>query len=386
MSDEAVNATQEVNVAVDLAPEAHTDAGALSFDELDALTDSRSEKQVVNEAKEKVAEETQKDESKAEVQSGGKESQEESEVSEEAIEEIKKILARQGDDELEIAADAIFKQKVDGEEVDVSLQDLLNNYSGKQSYDKKFQELSENKKDFETNKQEYDKDIEDIYSVLNGFKDKMQNNDAMGALEYFASFAGMKPYEFRENLIRAMAPEVARMSQMSEEQLLNERLQSQNDYLLQQQESENAKLQEKQSLEGLRQEISQVQEAHGISDEDFQSAYQELADSDYKGEISPGDVAEFYIHTNAYKKADQILESVNPSLTQDNNILETFQKIIVDNPSFDDNDLLDIVKEVYGNVEEQASKSVSKKAKPVKQEKQNINQRSKEAFVSFEDL
>ena len=386
MSDEAVNATQEVNVAVDLAPEAHEDAGALSFDELDALTDSRSGEQVINEAKEKVAEKTQENEPKAEVQSGGEESQEESEVSEEAIEEIKKILARQGDDELEIAANAIFKQKVDGEEVDVSLQDLLNNYSGKQSYDRKFQELSETKKQFESDREAYDKDIEDIYSVLNGFKEKMQNNDAMGALQYFASFAGMKPYEFRENLVRAMAPEVARMSQMSEEQLLNERLQAQNEYLLQQQESENVKVQEKQAVEELQAEIQQVQEAHGISDEDFESAYHELADSEYEGEITPDTVAEFHIHTSAYMKADEILESVNPSLAQDDKILETFQKIIVDNPSFDDNDLVEIVNEVYGNVQKETSKSVSKKVEKPVEKKQSINERSKEAFMSFEDL
>ena len=38
---------------------------------------------------------------------------------------------------------------IDGEDVDVELQELLNNYSGKVSYDKKFQELAGRKKEFE---------------------------------------------------------------------------------------------------------------------------------------------------------------------------------------------------------------------------------------------
>ena len=55
-------------------------------------------------------------------------------------------MAKQGEEDLELAANTLFKQKIDGEEVDVDLQELLNNYSGKISYDKKFQELSDQKK------------------------------------------------------------------------------------------------------------------------------------------------------------------------------------------------------------------------------------------------
>ena len=36
MSEERIESIQEVNQEVDLAPEAHEDAGALSFDELDS--------------------------------------------------------------------------------------------------------------------------------------------------------------------------------------------------------------------------------------------------------------------------------------------------------------------------------------------------------------
>ena len=52
----------------------------------------------------------------------------------------------------------------------------------------------------------------------------MQNNDAMGALNHFAAFSGMKPYEFQESLITSLAPEVVRRANMSEEQLRAEKL------------------------------------------------------------------------------------------------------------------------------------------------------------------
>ena len=54
MSEEATNNIQEVNQEVDLAPEANEDASALSFDELDSLTDGRSTEKVFSEAKKEI--------------------------------------------------------------------------------------------------------------------------------------------------------------------------------------------------------------------------------------------------------------------------------------------------------------------------------------------
>ena len=61
----------------------------------------------------------------------------------------------------------MFTHKVDGQDVNVDLQELLNNYSGKVSYDQKFQELAEKKK---ICKQEYayDNELEDQYEHYMG--------------------------------------------------------------------------------------------------------------------------------------------------------------------------------------------------------------------------
>jgi hypothetical protein len=389
MSEELVETTQVVNESVDTAPEAANDAEALSFDDLDNLTDGRSASEIMSEAKTESEEKTEEDKSESKDEGSGEEveaKQEESEASEEQIEEIKKLIAKYGDEELEIAANAIFKHKVDGEEVDVELQELLNNYSGKISYDKKFQEFSEKKKEFEQFRNTYDKDIEDIYSVLNGFKEKMQSNDAMGALNYFASFAGMKPYEFKDSLVKAMAPEMMRISQLTPEQLSNERLQAENEYLLQQRESENVKFQEEQAIKELQTEIKQIQEAHGISDEDFATAYQELLESEYDGEINPTTVAEYYTHASAFSKAEEVLNIVDSNLVSNDELVESLQKVIVENPSFDNDDLIDIVQEVYGNFKKEASKSVSKKVGKAPAQKKQVNTQSSENYLDWDDL
>ena len=350
MSEEVVESIQEVNQEVDLAPEAHEDAGALSFDELDSLTDGRSEEKVLNDAKKEVKAETKKNEPKAkredhdeEADAGAEAEEGEAEAYEE---EIKKILARQGEADMELYANTLFKQKVDGEEVDVELQELLNNYSGKMSYDKKFQEFSSTKKEFDDYKNKYDTEINQINSYINDFAQKFRQNDALGALEYFAEFAGMKPYEFRRELLNQLVPEMERRSIMTEDQIKAEELAFQNEYLMRQHESAQKQSQEQQALTELENEIVQVQEAHGISDEDFENAYNELMEIDYDGEINPATVAEYYMHSTAYSKADQILSGIDPVLAEQDPVVESLQKVIVENPDFDDNDLIEIVQTV----------------------------------------
>lgn len=388
MSEEATNQVQEVNQEVDVSPEAHEDAAALSFDELDALTDGRSTKKVFSEAKKEIKTQEQKDKPKSKREDHDEEAdkgpQAEEGEAEALEEEIKRIMAKQGEENLELAANTMFKHKVNGEEVDVDLQELLNNYSGKVSYDKKFQEFSSEKKEFEGYKEDYDTQIKQINSYINDFAAKLKENDALGALEYFAQFSGMKPHDFRRELLNQLTPEIQRRNELSSEQLQAEELQAQNEYLLQQQESAQNRSQEEQALKDLELEIANVQEAHGISDEAFKTAYNELLDSEYEGDITPQAVAEYYAHSEAFSRADDVLSSIDPVLAGQDQVVESLQKVIMENPSFDNNDLKEIVEEVYGDMIKQASKSVSKKATPKKQETKES--RSKESYLDFEDL
>ena len=363
MSEEMRNLDQEIIEDASSDSINENDAASLSFDDLDELTQGAPSEESNEEA------EAEENELSSKAESNG----EESEASEETLEEeIKKLIAKYGDQETEIAANALFKHKVDGEEVEVELQELLNNYSGKVSYDKKFQEFSNQKKDFDAYKNQYDNEIQQINGYINDFAKKIKDNDAMGALEYFAQFAGMKPYEFRRELLNQITPEISRRANLSPEQIQAEDLAMQNEYLLQQQESAQKQSQAQQAQKELEMEIANVQEAHGMSDEAFNEAYQDLLDSDYDGTITPQSVADYYVHSQAFSRADSILEGISPVLAEQEQIVESLQKVIVENPSFDNDDLKEIVEEVYGDFLKETSKSVSKKVAPKK--KQNVQQ------------
>ena len=391
MSEESVNQVQEINEEVSTSDADTSKANLMSFDDLDNLTDDRSDKELLNEAKkvsEKKGEENKpesKEQSNTEEKKVDAEKTEESEEAEE-VKEIKKLLGKFGEEEMELAAETLFKHKVDGEDVDVSLQELLNNYSGKVSYDKKFQEFSESKKEFDEYKTTYDKDIDLINGYINDFAEKLKSNDAMGALSYFAEFSGMEPHTFKRQLLDQLAPEIERMSLLSPEQIENERLAQENDYLQKQQESEANKRQQEQSQNELLSEIKRLQEAHSISDDEFQGAYQELVDGNFDGEITPEIVAEYYVHSAAFSKSEAILDQVNPDLVNNDQIVESLQKVVVENPSFDDNDLLEIVQEVYGSSKKQASKAVSKKVAQAAPKQVTEVSKDKEEYFSFDEL
>lgn len=393
MSEEVTNLEQTVNEEVSFDDVDTQDAGSMDFDDLDvALDDNQGESA---ESKKDVSEEKVEDKppitgesQEEEIKSSEKETEQDTEE-EEQIEEIKKLIAKFGDEETELAANAIFKHKIDGEDVDVELQELLNNYSGKVSYEKKFQELSGKKKEFETFKNDYDTDIETIYGVISGFRDSMKNNDGLGALQHFADFAGMKPYEFQTALMESLTPEIVRRANLSEEQLLAEKLQSENNYLRSHQESEQAKLDQQQLRQELEIEIKQIQEAHSITEDAFNESYRTLVDTGYEGEINPQAVADFHIHYTAFSKSDSILNQVSESLAENPEIVENLQKVIVENPQFDDNDLLEIVNDVYGDYINNISKKVSTKvAKTAPKKKQTVNPSQVEVqdHLDWEDL
>tara|TARA_Y100001973_G_scaffold102781_1_gene168551 strand:- start:2536 stop:3726 length:1191 start_codon:yes stop_codon:yes gene_type:complete len=396
MSEE-VTQVETLNEQVETAPDAADNAEALSFDDLDNLTDGRSNEEIVSEARKEAknpgsgkknepqdeglgneeAEQVAKEASKEEVET-------EPEEEKEAEESIKKITGKAGNKKYELTSDTVFSHKVDGEEVDVTLQDLLNNYSGKTSYDRKFQEFSESKKELEAERNNYQAELESINEYIGNFAQKIQQDDAMGALEYFAEFSGMKPYEFRNELVRQLAPEVERRSLLSYEEIENENLRQQNEYLLRQQESAEANRTSEQAKQELGNKIRQMQEAHGISDEDFEKSYYELVESNYEGDVTPDVVAEYYVHTQAYSRAESVLETIDTNLRNQQQIVENFQRVIVNNPDFDDNDLKEIAEEVYGDFKKKASKSVSKKLP--KAEKPQTKSNKKEDYVSFEDF
>ena len=66
--------------------------------------------------------------------------------------DVKNLRMKMGEELFNVASDATFKVKVDGKSEEVPLQELINNYSGKTAWDKKFTEIGKEKKEVQFEK------------------------------------------------------------------------------------------------------------------------------------------------------------------------------------------------------------------------------------------
>ena len=387
MSEEVNNSVQEVNEPVEVSPNAHENAEALSFDDLDAITDGRSPSDLVKELG-KTNEKSQKAEPSEKNELSDQRTSDE-QTQQEVQEEIKKILARQGEKDMELDANTMFTHKVDGQDVDVNLQELLNNYSGKVSYEQKFQELADNRKAFEEDYAEYEAGYNHLMEYGDQIDQHIENNNYLAALEVFAEASGVEPFEFKRDLLASLAPEIERRSLLSPEEIRAEELEAQNEYLSRQAEYQQEQMHQDEEIQSIANEIRDIQEQYGIEDEDFREAYEVLKDQEgfEDVEITAPMVGEFYMELMAYEAANDVLENVNPALAGNDEVLDNLQQIIVDNPDFTEQDIVDIVTEVYGGIQQKASKSVSQKiSNSVPSSIEKPSSREYEDYVDWEDI
>lgn len=303
-----------------------------------------------------------------------KEEGEESEESEESVsyEDYKKSIE-----------EGTYSEEIDGEEV--SLQDMRNSFKGHKEVDKRFTELDNSKK-------EYQQELDSVNSYINEFSNKMQSGDVVGAFSYFGQFANIPPYMIKEQLIAALTPEMERRSALTSSEIQNEMLQEQNKYLQDRNESESKRRESEQANEELTQSINSARETHSIGEEEWSEAVSFLEKHPEVENVSVDLVQDYVVNSRAYDKAESILTEMEVNLDNEN-LIDNFQSIIVKNPSFDDNDLKEIITNtVKANEQNSAKKQIEKRIKKsepkgkVKQEKkQEASQNNSETYGSLED-
>jgi predicted nucleotidyltransferase len=242
------------------------------------------------------------------------------------------------------------------------------------------------KKEYETSKKEYDEEVEYINSYIGEFASKMKEGKAVEALGFLAEFAGMKPHEFKQQLIQNLAPEVDRRRALSPDQLQAEGLQEENKYLMQKREEEKTQFEQQQAYKELEQQIGQLTQSHGISEEEFDQGYAELAETNLKDQLNPELIVNYLRHKTAFTQADSIINEIAPSLSSNDMVINSVEKLIFDNPEMSKDQIGEMVSEVYGKEHTKASKAVSKKIQSKSIEQPVRTLADLEDIVDFDDI
>lgn len=309
-----------------------------------------------NVSSEDVSNETTDRENQAASNPGSEDDQAANPELQRAVEkEIKRLVASYQDSNIEVPADAVFKHKVDKEEVEVSLQDLLNNFSGKQSWEKKFSELDQERKT-------YKQDLDVVNRYINEFAE-VSKKDKIAGLEKLAEAVGLNPLEYRRQLRNEMVNAFGSYLQMDEQEREQFDLKEELAFMKRQQEIQSQRAQEQQAQRELQLKYNELEQTHGIDSNRRDELLSELKQLGHE-QVTPELLAQAHV---AFKNQDRTiatLKDINPDFAVDENKQTVLMSLLQGNPEMSDKELKEYANKLWGNDVSKAIENLQKKAAP----------------------
>lgn len=342
---------------------------SISFDELDSNlsskgeipTDKEAAKAMVLETDDLEKQEAQKPEEPEDSNSLKLKELDIADVNK-ALTQGKKITYKIGDLAQDIDNTAVFKHTVDGKEVDINLQELLNQYAGKVAYDKKFQELS-------TERIKYTKDKEITEKYIRDFYDIAQKGDALGAMEYLAQLSGSSPLEFKKVLKNQLFPEFEKWQQAPEETRKYMEMEEENSFLRRQRESESAKIQSQKAYQELESRISTVQKTFNVTDQDLVVAYDTLISKYSKEQVTPDLLNAYFTEKSALDKSESLIKNIDESLLTNDSVIDKVCDLIL-TKKYSDDEISDIISKTFSS--KKKAKKSEEPTKKIESKKEEI--------------
>jgi hypothetical protein len=194
--------------------------------------------------------------------------------------DVKNLRMKMGDELFNVASDATFKVKVDGKSEEVPLQELINNYSGKTAWDKKFTEIGKEKKEvqFEKNTLEREKQVlkNHINNALTPIKDPKKN--PMDSLLYLVEMSGEDPYNAYRRIMESNLDELGKLLDMTEVERELYFHKKKDELYSNVARKRQAAQTEEQTFKQAVQKVDQLRQTYNVSEDDFVDASEELDD------------------------------------------------------------------------------------------------------------
>lgn len=199
-------------------------------------------------------------------------------------EDVRNLKAFRNGKAYEVPEDAEISVKIKGKSEKVPLSELRDQYSGKVAWEEKFNTLSEEKKTFESERDEYQAEIESVSKEMSTIREKIQaaqkgEGHPLDGFNYLLDLMGVNSVQFNKQMQESLYNEYEIYQEMSDAERDAYWLQKENSYLVNKQESERSKSQASEAQREQQAKINEFREAQGISEDDFNSAYEDLIDA-----------------------------------------------------------------------------------------------------------
>lgn len=273
---------------------------------------------------------------------------------------VKTLKLKHGDSELELPLDLKIPYKADGEDREITLEEIRNEFAGKTSWDRRFRELDQNRKKF---LQERDAFTEKVQPFI-----KMSKENPMEAIFHLVDSFGGNSHSFYKELRNSLIPKVEEYSLMSDAEKRAHDASLEAEFLRKQNESIIRKQADRESKEQLIRKATELKEAHGISEEQFASGFRELARLAEKGLVEVGEEGLTVERVIAFQRvkpyadrATKLLSSVSPELSKDAENIKDITEYLMDAPGVSDEEVVSLIREASGIKAKQISRQITEK-------------------------
>lgn len=237
----------------------------------------KDDKKEVKAAKEETEEEEENEKSEEDDEEVVAKEDEESGKDKEK-KDVKNLRMKMGDELFNVASDATFKVKVDGKTEEVPLQELINNYSGKTAWDKKFTELGKEKKNFQFEYQTLNNQkkalTDHVTNALKPLKDPSGN--PLDSLLYLVEMSGEDPYNAYRRIMESNLDELGKLLDMSEVERELYFHKKKDELYGNVSKKREARLTEERTFNQVIQKVDQLRQSMNVSEDQFVDASEEL--------------------------------------------------------------------------------------------------------------
>lgn len=314
---EPVEAPAKEEAKVEEKQEVKADDPKQTMDSADELEDKEAAKSDKAEDEEKPAEPEVKD---ATDEGEGKSEEEAAPQKPEG----KTVRLKAGDNAVDVEENATVAVKVDGKKEFVPIKELMSNYSGKQSWDKKFTEFETEKNTFTEERTQFEgqkKEVVEHFGRIGGMIDDIYKDpaaDPSAALRYLVDTAGGDVLHYEQRMLEHYGQIAADFSEMSEPERNLYWSERKNQILLDNQANRSKIDEERTAKEQRQQSEIEIRKEYGVSDKEFDEAQAELAQLGYEAsKITSKQVCEYLQLKPHAEKAESICGQFEDDLGDD---------------------------------------------------------------------
>jgi len=346
--------SDSTNVAVGAEPTIEVRGQAPSFDDLEAISapkpgqETKPEKNAERTKKESIEKEKVSDNTESKQSKKSKDADQESDKEEGEAKDPKRsaeskgtkyIKAKHGDADLDLAAETVIPTKVAGTLENPTLAELQANFSGRVNWDRKFNDLSREKQQFQGT---VDQLNTMVTSMLEAAKD-----DPFKFYDVIAEAVGRDSVSMKLEAVDqqiALAEKLAGMSPEQRKSFRNEMANKFREDSLAHRENKLKKVDEDKRRTG---QLAEVQAKYSITPE----TYAESEEIARKFITDRDPTPEEVVLADRHMMTIKAFEEVNPDVLARSdwkNIIFKFRDEMVANPDFTSDDLKEIITQAFG--------------------------------------